>query len=439
MPALDSPEMQQLALGNLTRIVSLSTVLTKLTQQQCASKNQCKLPAHFMVYFLIAMAWKKTDPYREVWRWLRMGLQTLWGLDKLPAAVVTKAAITVARGRLKWQALRELFRACALPMATRHTPGAFYRRWRLVSVDGTTLATPDTAKNRDAFGKPGSGNGEGAFPLVKVVTLVEVGTHAIIGIALDAWRTAETTLVRDLLPLLGPSMLCLADREYFSYALWTEACATGVQLVWRLKKNMILPCERPLPDGSYLSRVYPSTQAREAKQDGIRVRVIEYTLPDVSGAEPVYRLITTVLSPKQAPALELAGLYPERWENEGVLKEVKTFLLGGADAVLRSQSPDFVRQEIYGLMLAHYAVRSVMFDAAKMAKEDPDRISFRHTVRVLCRTLPEGAALPPSEVVTMVSEGIGRGVTRTSRFQPRAVTSAGDPATHFQISVAKEC
>jgi hypothetical protein len=402
MPALDSPEMAQLTLGTLTQVLPLDTVVEKLTTHGCASKYACALPMHLLVFLLITQAWKKSDPYREILRWLRQGLQACWGADKLPATPVGRAAIGAARKKLKWEVLRDLFAAVVTWLATPQTRGAWYQGLRLVAFDGTTLAVPDTAKNREAFGKPGSKHGPGAFPLVHLVALVELGTHAIVGVALGAMRQGETTLVRPLLPLLGAGLLCLADRNYFSYGLWQEARATGAHLLWRVKANLILPCEQLLDDGSYLSTIYPSTKARAKRERGIRVRVIEYTLPGTKQPELVYRLLTSWLDATAAPAEELLARYPERWEEEGVFKEVKTVLCGGARAVLRSQSPNLVKQEIYGLLLAHYALRRVIHDAALEADEDPDRLSFSHTLRVIRRALPAGAALPPSGVVALV-------------------------------------
>jgi hypothetical protein len=189
-------------------------------------------------------------------------------------------------------------------------------------------------------------------------------------------------------------MLCLADRQFFGFAFWNQARATGAQLLWRIRRNSRLTCEQRLADGSYLSRTYPSERDRRHKTNGVLVRVIEYRLEGVVGAEPIYRLITTILDPELAPAHELAALYHERWEIETALDELKTHLRG-ARIVLRSKTPDLVRQEFYGLMMAHFAVRGLMHEAALRADEDPDRLSFIHAVRVLRRKLPIYHAIPP--------------------------------------------
>jgi hypothetical protein len=190
-------------------------------------------------------------------------------------------------------------------------------------------------------------------------------------------------------------MLCLADRYFFGHALWRAASATGADLLWRVKGDLRLPRETALADGSYLTTLYPSKKDRRHRSGGYRVRVVEYRLEGVAAAEPLYRVVTTILDPRQAPAAELAALYHERWAIEGALAELKT-RLRGARAVLRSKTPELVRQEVWGLLLAHFAVRGLMHEAASRADEDPDRLSFSHAVRVVRRKLPLFAALSPS-------------------------------------------
>ena len=192
---------------------------------------------------------------------------------------------------------------------------------------------------------------------------------------MGAYRDGETTLARQVLPALRPGMLCLADRLFFGWALWQAAHATGADLVWRIKQNLRLPRETALPDGSYLSTIYPSQHDQRRRRNGATVRVIDYTLPGVSEAEPLYRLVTTIQDPVAAPAAELAALYHERWEIETALDELKTHLRG-AKVVLRSKTPDLVRQECYGFLLAHFAIRGLMHEAAVVVDTDPDQLSF---------------------------------------------------------------
>jgi hypothetical protein len=281
------------------------------------------------------------------------------------------------------------------PVATRATRGAWYRRWRLVSLDGSCLDLADTAANDAAFGRPSASRGASAFPQLRFVALVENGTHVLFGARLGSFAEGETTLAHDALPALRPGMLCLADRQFFGHALWRVAAATGADLLWRVKRNVRLPREARLADGSYLTTVYPTERDRRHRVEGVRVRAVEYRLAGVADAEPLYRLVTTVLDPARAPAADLAALYHERWEIEGALAELKTHLRG-ARVVLRSKTPELVRQEFWGLLLAHFAVRGLMHEAALRAGEDPDRLSFSHAVRVIRRKLPLFAALPPS-------------------------------------------
>jgi hypothetical protein len=225
--------------------------------------------------------------------------------------------------------------------------------------------------------------------------LVENGTHVLFGARLGCFADGETTLAHDVLTALRPGMLCLADRQFFGHALWREAVAAGADLLWRVKRNLRLPRETVLADGSYLTTIYPTEKDRRHRAGGIQVRVVEYRLEGIADAEPLYRLVTTILDLAQAPAADLAALYHERWEIEGALAELKTHLRG-ARMVLRSKTPELVRQEFWGLLLAHFAVRGLMHEAALRAGEDPDRLSFLHAVRVVRRKLPLFAALPPS-------------------------------------------
>ena len=280
-------------------------------------------------------------------------------------------------------------------MATSATKGAWYRRWRLVSLDGSCLDVADTAENRAAFGRPEASRGESAFPQLRFVALVENGTHVLFGARPGRFADGETTLAHDALTALRPGMLCLADRQFFGHALWQGAAATGAELLWRVKRNLRLPREAVLADGSYLTTVYPTEKDRRHRAGGVRVRVVEYRLEGIADAEPLYRLVTTILDPAEAPAAGLAALYHERWEIEVALAELKAGLRG-ARVVLRSKAPELVRQEVWGLLLAHFAVRGLMHAAALRADEDPDRLSFLHAVRVVRRKLPLFAALPPS-------------------------------------------
>jgi hypothetical protein len=378
-----------ISLGVIAKAFPLDLVRQILAETGRASERERDLPAHVMVYYAIALALYMTSGTREVLRCLLEGLRWLWGAEAVKVA--GKSGISQARTRLGEAPLRRLYERLVRPIATPATKGAWYRRWRLVSLDGSCLDVADTGENGAAFGRPGAGRGAGAFPQLRFVALVENGTHVLFGTCLGAFADGETTLAHDALPALQPGMLCLADRQFFGYALWREAAATGADLLWRVKRNLRLPREAVLPDGSYLATVYPSEKDRRHRTGGVRVRVVEYRLEGVAGAEPLYRLVTTLLDPAEVPA----ALYHERWEIEGALAELKTHLRG-ARVVLRSKTPTLVRQEFWGLLLAHFAVRGLMHEAALRADENPDRLSFLHAVRVVRRKLPVFAALPPS-------------------------------------------
>ncbi|HXJ94748.1 MAG TPA: IS4 family transposase [Terriglobia bacterium] len=386
-----------ISLGVLTTRLPLSQVKSVLQAQSKASRRQRDLPAHVVVYYVICLALFMQVSYGEVLRCLLEGLTWLLG-PRASVKVTGKSGISQARTRLGWEVMRQLHEEVVKPLAGEATRGAWYRGWRLVSLDGSTLSVADEQENAQAFGRPSGGRGEGAYPQLRFVSLVENGTHVLFGTHLGSYATGEITLAEKVIAGLRKGMLCLADRGFFSYALWNRARATGADLLWRVKKDVRLTVEQLLPDGSYLSRIYPS--ARAPQSEGVGVRVIQYRLEGVADAEPAYRLVTTILDPAAAPTEELAALYHERWEIEGAFDELKTHLRG-AKIVLRSKTPDLVRQEFYGLLLAHFALRGLMHEAALKAGEDPDRISFVHTVRVIRRKLPLYGAIPPSASKTV--------------------------------------
>jgi hypothetical protein len=382
-----------ISLGVIAKAFPLDQVRRILAETGKASERERDLPAQVMVYYAIALTLYMSASTREVLRCLLEGLRWLWGAEAV--RVAGKSGISQARTRLGEAPLRQLHDQLVRPVAARTTRGAWYRQWHLVSLDGSCLDVADTEENRVAFGRPAAGRGESAFPQLRFVALVENGTHVLFGARPGRYEEGEATLARSALVALQPGMLCLADRQFFGYALWQEAAARGVDLLWRVKKNLRLPREAVLADGSSLTTIYHSDKDRRHKASGIRVRVVEYRLEGVAGAEPLYRLVTTILDPAAAPATELAALYHERWEIEGALDELKTHLRG-ARVVLRSKTPALVRQEFWGLLLAHFAIRGLMHEAALRADEDPDRLSFLHAVRVVRRKLPLFVALSPS-------------------------------------------
>jgi len=383
-----------ISLGVISKTFPLDKIKKILNQTGKASQRQRDLPAHVVIYYVIALALYMQSSYREVLRCLLEGLQWL----KEPGEkirVTGKSGISQARSRLGWEPIEGLHDEIVKPIANEKTKGAWYRDWRLVSLDGSTMDIADTQENREAYGRPGASRGKSAYPQLRFVSLVENGTHGLFGTRMGPHSTGEITLAKDVLPNIKPGMLCLADRHFLGFKLWEQARATGAELLWRGKKNLSLPRLKCFEDGSYLSVIYPSLRDRRHKTKGVEIRVIEYTLEGVSGAEPFYRLFTTILDPEKAPAHELAALYHERWEIETAFDELKTHLRGSR-IVLRSKTPALVKQEFYGLLLAHYAIRGLMHEAALKGDTDPDTLSFTHAVRVIRRKLPRFVSIPPS-------------------------------------------
>jgi hypothetical protein len=382
------------SLGVVAKTFPLDKVRRVLGATGKESVRQRDLPAHVVVYYVIALALYMQSSYREVLRCLLEGIQWL----REPSSEINVAGnsgISQARTRLGWEPLRQLHDEVVRPIAMAATKGAWYRKWRLVSIDGSTLDVADEKGNNEAFGRPGSSRGESAYPKIRFVSLVENGTRVLFGSRMADCATSETELAKTVLPSLSKGMLCLADRGFFGFEMWKQAADTGADLLWRVRKNIVLPCEKRLSDGSYLSRIYPSQQDQRRERNGVVVRVIEYRLEGVEGAEPLYRLVTTILGHELAPAAEMAALYQERWEIETAFDELKTHLRG-AHIVLRSKTPDLVRQEFYGLLMAHFAVRGLMHEAALSADKDPDQLSFLHAVRVVRRKMASFGAIPPS-------------------------------------------
>ncbi len=383
-----------ISLGMIAKFFPTDKVLQILNETNRASVRERDLPARVVVYYVIALALYMRSSYREVLRCLLEGVQCLLN-PSATVKVAGKSGISQARSRLRSKPLKTLYAATVAPIAERRTKGAWYREWRLISLDGSTLDMADTVENERAFGRPGASRGSSAFPKIRFVALLESGTHVLWAARTSPYATDEIRLAQDAVPALSKGMLCLADRFFPSYKLWQTAARTGADLLWRTRQNARLDLDRRLPDGSYLSRIYASTSDSRNQRKGIVVRVIDYRLNNVPGAEPIYRLITTILDPTQAPAKELAALYHERWEIETALDELKTHLRG-AQIVLRSKTPELVEQEFWGLLMAHHAIRGLMHEAALKADEDPDRLSFLHSVRVVQRRMARAVAIPPS-------------------------------------------
>lgn len=365
-----------------------------LREHKRQSQRERLLPAPAVVYFVMALALWREAPVEEVLRVVCEGLHWL-GAAEPAVALASKSAISQARARLGSEVMRDLADRVLRPVAQAHAPGCWYRGLRVMAIDGTCMEVADETANAEFFGYPGTRAGHrSAFPQARVTALVECGTHVVVAAEMGPYSHSETAMAARLLPRkLAADMLVLADRGFYGYQLWSDTCATGAKLAWRVNSNLKLPVERQLSDGSYLSAVYaPNDQARRRP---LPVRVVQYRLEGSKEAgNDSYRLITNILDEKSAPANELAALYHERWEIEAVLDEFKTHLRANS-TVLRSKAPDLVQQELWGLLLAHFAIRRLMAQAAWDKHLDPDKLSFVHAVRVVKRKLPQAAAVPP--------------------------------------------
>lgn len=389
-PPTDERLSDRIAIGLLTRAFPPEAVDAAVASAGRGEVRNRLLPARVVVYYVLAMCLFASEGYEEVMRLLVGGLEWMsrW---RRAWAVPSTAAIAKARARLGAEPLRVLFEASVRPVATDATRGAWYRGRRLVAIDGATLDVPDTAENDEFFGRPGSarGEGKGAFPQIRLVGLAECGTHALFAAALGPYSSTERALAGEVIPALTPGMLLLADRGFTGYDLWRTAADTGADLVWRASNTFNLPVHKELPDGSYLSQLHKNGKPP------ISVRVVEYTIDDGRAPEGEhYRLATTLLDPEQAPALELAELYAQRWEFETTLDELKTHQRG-AKVVLRSKSPDGVQQEVWGFLLVHWAIRDLMHAAALDGDVDPDQVSFTRSLRLARRSVTEQAAFSP--------------------------------------------
>ena len=400
----------RISLGVLAEVSPRDVIEDVLTETGRREQRTRLLPAHVMVRFCQAMCLFFDDDYEEVMRKLVGSLRSMssWRDDwKVPST----SAIAQARQRLGAEPVRALFERTAVPVAGRGTKGAWLGSRRLMAVDGFMMDVPDTPENAAEFGRKSNGTKASALPQVLTVALGECGSHAIVGAAFGPCNSDERALAGQILSCLEPDMLITADRNFYSFALWKAFRQVGADLLWRVSASVGLPVLRWLPDGSYLSLICnPKIRSRRREElvsdardgtvidsgEGYLVRVVEYDIPnrEGSGAGEIICVMTSILDPAEATAEELAAGYYERWECEGLIDEVKTHQRGPA-RVLRSKSPDMVRQEIWALLLTHYGIRRLMCNAADEIGEDPDRLSFMRSLRVIRRHLTGQADFSP--------------------------------------------
>jgi hypothetical protein len=379
--------------GVLTRTFPPSLVDEVVASCERTEQRNRSLPARAMAYFSIGMALHAEGSYEDVLALLTDGLA--WSSGEAPPALPSKSAIFQARARLGAEPLKALFTKVAKPLGTEGTPGVFLSGRRVLAIDGTCLDVADTAENAGFFGRPGVNKGEqAAFPQARVVAVAECGTHAIVDAVVGAYSSAENTLAGELIDRLVPGTLLLADRGFCGFPLWSKAVGTGTDVLWRASSTMKPRPIESLEDGSYLAELRPSGNAGR-KANPLVIRIVEYTIADGRHNDETYRLFTTILDPSDASAEDLARAYSERWEIESAFDELKTHQRG-ARTVLRSKSPALVLQEIWGHLCCHYAIRTLMWEAADNAGVDPDRVSFVAALRIARRSIPAARDFSPS-------------------------------------------
>jgi hypothetical protein len=374
-------------LAGLEQVISNESVRQALFATGRVGQRACQLTYEVTLWVVLSMGIFTDLPIRQVFkhaRRLRVG-------EDSPH----RSSLCVARQRLGVAPVRHLFQTTVRPLAQPDTPGAFYRGFRLVAIDGVVYNTPDTQANEKAFGRPSGGDrGMGAFPQLRKVSLVEVGTHVELAFVLKRLACGETTAMEGLWRHIPTDSLLLEDRGFFSYKQWKRALSEKIAVLARVKSGLILKPIRNLSDGSYLAKIYPSPYDRKKDRYGIVVRVIRYKLDDPQrvGHDEEHVLMTTLLDEQRYPASELIPLYHERWEEEMTFDEQKTHQdpkRPTKPAHLRSETPPGVVQEMYALSLAHFVIRALMFEAAEAIGLDSDRLSFTGCFQILKCRLPE--------------------------------------------------
>jgi hypothetical protein len=410
-------------LAGLSKVIWPAVIEQALLDTGRAEQRACRLSHRVMLWVVLAMGVLTDRPIRQVFKHARR----MQPGDKTPS----RSNLCEARQRLGVEPVQRIFDLVVKPLATPQTLGAFYHDLRLMGIDGTVLDVPDTPANEAHFGRSSGGRGDSAFPQVRQVSLVELGTHIEVAMAVGGYHDSQQKLVEQLWDHLPADALLLEDRGFFSYAHWKKLDARGTKLLIRLKGNLILRPTQRLRDGSFLAKIYPSPHDRDLDRDGIVVRVIEYTLndPGRTGHGETHRLATNLFDHTQVPALELACCYHERWEQELVFDEQKTHQdprRPSKPTHLRSQTPAGVEQELCALSLGHFVVRALMLEAAQQECLDVDRLSFTGCLQILQARLPECDSTTPQclnrwyrlLLAEMAQEQLG---PRRNRVNPRVV------------------
>jgi hypothetical protein len=382
-----------LTVGFLAMRCPVAKVKQTLEKHGVHSKRKRGLPREVLVYFVMMMVLYGTIAYEDVMRLVVEGLRGVLGDAGLGKATVTKGAISQARVAVGEAPVRELYEEQVRPHGPENMPGVMFHGHRVMALDGSTLTMPDEKANSDYYGHLSGGYGDAAFPVMRFVGMTECGTHTICFAKHGPFKEGELTMAQSVMDRADNSMVVTADRGFSGYAFWQRGLRTGAKLVFRVKKNLLLPCIEALADGSYISEIR-SNKNLGGKVTKTRVRVIEYALDAIPDAEPSYRLMTNWIGEEAPSAIELAALYHRRWTIEESFDELKTHL-ADRKVVLRSKRPELVRQEFYALLLAHAAIRQLMTEAADRTQQSAVDLSFIHAVRVLQRRMPLVGAIPP--------------------------------------------
>ncbi|WP_027141368.1 IS4 family transposase [Pseudofrankia saprophytica] len=405
LPAVAGDRLtDRISIGVLARVVPRDVVDEVLAETRRLEQRTRSLPARVVVYFTMAMCLFFEDDREEVIRRLVGTLRWL-GSWKTEWKIPTTGAISQARVRLGAEPVKLLFERVAVPVAGLGTKGAWLGSRRLMAIDGFQLDVADTAENAEEFGRSTNGPKAAAFPQAMVVALAECGTHTIVGAAIGGCLGDERSLAAPLLDTCEPGILLTTDEAFYGFDLWRRFAATGADLLWRVNSLLTLPVIKALPNGSYLSLLIdpkipvakrgPLIAAARAgnpppTSTALPVRVIEYSIADsdTRGPSELICLISTVIDHTDTAAIELATAYHERWEIENIFDETKTHQRGDK-RTLRSKKPELVKQEIWALLLTHYAIRTLMTQAADEADADPDRLSFMRTLRIIRRQVTD--------------------------------------------------
>jgi Insertion element 4 transposase N-terminal/Transposase DDE domain len=388
---------QQLEMPALQQVIAPHTLRRVLQECGQHTRRQRKLNLEVTMWLLIAMNLFSDLSMGRVLEKVAYGLRLLWPPSE--NVLAGESALTYRRYQLGVRPLVALFRQVCKPIATPETPGAFRFGLRLMALDGHITNLPDTPENAAYFGRSGTDRGQSAWPQVKGVYLSECGTHAVVDVGLWPYNTSEHLGAKRLLRSVEEGMLVMWDRGLHSYDLVEATLARGAQFLGRLPANVKPLLLKRLSDGSWLVRLLPSEPKRRAQHEGVIVRLIVYTLTDAarSGYAQTHRVITSLLCADLYPGEELACTYHERWEEEVLFDEIETHQQA-PDTLLRSRKPVGVLQELYALLVAHYAVRFLMHEAAQKAHLDPDRISFTRALHLIDLATTTFALMAPEEI-----------------------------------------